>query len=123
MRYLALFFVAIFVLFAVAQFNDPDPWLWVPIYLFPAVISFMVFRGRYPVAAIALGAIGFLIGAIYWLPPSMSAWIQAEQEAQSLQMGLPFIEEARESMGLLLCFIALVIYLIVYYTRRKAAYR
>jgi uncharacterized membrane protein len=123
MRYLALFFAVLFVLFAAVQYNDPDPWFWIPIYLIPAIISFLVFRGTYPVAAMWIAAVLFLIGAIYWLPPNMSEWIGMEQEASSLQMGVPFIEEARESMGLLLVFVAMAAYLIAFYTHRRPVAR
>jgi hypothetical protein len=34
------FFVLVFILFAVVQYNDPDPYLWVPIYLYPALLCY-----------------------------------------------------------------------------------
>ena len=40
-------FVFIFILFAVVQYNDPDPYLWVPIYLFPAVLCFLAAREKF----------------------------------------------------------------------------
>jgi hypothetical protein len=121
MRYLALFFTVLFVLFALVQLNDPDPWFWTPVYLYPAVISFLVYRGTYPVIATWIAAVAFLVAGIYWMPPNISEWIGMEQEAKSLQMGVPFIEEAREAMGLLLVAIAMGIYLAAYYTSRRTA--
>lgn len=123
MRYFALFFAVLFVLFAAVQYNDPDPWFWIPVYLIPAVISFLVFRGTYPVAALWIAAALFLVGAIYWLPPNMSEWLGMEQEASTLEMRVPFIEEAREAMGLFVVVVAMVIYLIAYYSSRRALVR
>ena len=40
-------FVFIFILFAVVQYNDPDPYLWIPIYLFPAVLCFLATREKF----------------------------------------------------------------------------
>lgn len=36
MRYFLFFLTAMFVIFAALQLNDPDPLLWVPLYLVPA---------------------------------------------------------------------------------------
>jgi hypothetical protein len=123
MRYLALFFAILFVLFALVQINDPDPIIWVPLYLFPAVLCFMVYRGNYPVIGLWIAAIGFLAAGIYWLPPNMSEWIGMEQEAKSIGMGVPFIEEAREAMGLLIVAIAMIVFLVAYYARRRPVAR
>jgi hypothetical protein len=120
MRYLAIFFTVIFILFAIVQYNDPDPVLWIPIYLYAAFMSYLVFKKRYIIPALALGAIGYLIGAIYYFPPSVADWINAEETAKSLQMKMPFVEEARESMGLGICLIAMCIYLYVAYKERKS---
>ena len=34
-------FVLIFISFAAVQYNDPDPYLWIPIYLYPAALCFL----------------------------------------------------------------------------------
>src|SRR4051812_42639702 len=33
---------AILILFAVLQLNDPDPWLWVPLYMVPATLVLLL---------------------------------------------------------------------------------
>ncbi len=54
---------------------------------------------------LSLLCLGYIIGAIALFPPSVSNWISVEEEAKSLKMNMPFIEEARESMGLIICFL------------------
>ena len=100
----------IFTLFALVQFNDPDFLIWVVAYLLTATIAF-VFPHRKINSYFLLGiAIIYLIIAITLFPPSIREWISAEEEASSLGMKLPGIEEARESMGLFICFLTTIFY-------------
>lgn len=52
-----------------------------------------------------------MIGAIFLFPANLSTWISMEESAKSLDMKMPFIEEARESMGLMICAFVNSIYL------------
>lgn len=119
MRYLAIFFTVMFILFAIVQYNDPDPVLWIPIYAYAALMSYLAYRQKYNIPALIAGLIGYLAGAIYYFPPSVADWINAEETAKSLQMKMPFVEEARESMGLGICVIAMGIFLYAAYRQRK----
>jgi hypothetical protein len=112
MRYLYLFFALIFTLFAAVQYNDPDPILWISIYLYATAVSIMAFFGKFNKPMILAGMIFYLAGAIYYFPPSVSDWINAEQQSQSLQMKMPFVEEAREALGLFICFLVLGLYML-----------
>lgn len=40
-------FAFLFLVSAGLQYNDPDPYLWMPIYLFGAVLCFLAARGRH----------------------------------------------------------------------------
>ncbi len=112
MRYLYLFFVFMFAIFAVVQLNDDDHvLLWFAVYAYGAVLSAMAFMGKFNPYMIGAAMIIYLAGAIYLFPPSIEDWIAAEQQAQSLQMKLPFIEEARESLGLLISFLVVSFYM------------
>ena len=103
MRFVLVFLGIIYILFALVQINDPDPILWILIYLIPASISFYLLKWRInPFLLLGLGIIYF-IGAIYLFPPSVSEWISVEEEAKSLGMMMPGIEEGREAAGLFLC--------------------
>lgn len=119
MRYLAIFFTVVFILFAIVQYNDPDPWLWIPIYGYAALMSYLAYQKKYIMPALIIGLIGYIAGAIYYFPPSITDWINAEETAKSLQMKMPFVEEARESLGLLICVIAMGIFLYAGYRQRK----
>jgi hypothetical protein len=104
MRIFAILMAAVFVLFAAFQYNDPDPYLWIPIYLYPALLSVMYYRGRVSKTLLLVSAVVFLAGAIYMWPPQ---W-----EGVELQNGMKTanIELGRESLGLGLVFVTLVIY-------------
>lgn len=107
MKYFLLFLGVLFVLFAVVQFNDPDPALWVLIYLTVSAFCFLAFSNRFYPWATLLIAVACVVWAIFLFPPSFHDWWQLEEEAQSLKMKMPGIEEARESMGLLISAAAL----------------
>lgn len=107
MRILSYVFGIVFSLFAIVQFNDPDFLIWVCLYMIAAIQSFVYTHTKPNKWIIGILAIIYLIGAIELFPPSIDQWISAEEEAQSLGMTLPGIEEARESMGLFICFLAM----------------
>jgi hypothetical protein len=117
MRYLYLFFALVFALFAAVQYNDPDPVLWIAIYGYAVLMSVMAYKGKFNSYLLLIGIAGYLAGAIYYFPPSVEDWIHAEQQAQSLQMKMPFVEEARESLGLFMAFAVLTFY----YLKARAA--
>ena len=62
---------------------------------------------------LSLLCLGYFIGAIALFPPSVSNWIFVEEKAKSLKMNMPFIEEARESMGLIICFLVNLVFLLI----------
>jgi len=107
MKYLYLILTIIFLLFAVVQLNDPDPVIWFGAYFLVAVFCFLAFRKRYyPIPTLVFFVLTF-IWAIILFPPGFHDWWQLEEEAQSLKMKMPGIEEARESMGLLISTVTL----------------
>ena len=104
MRIFAILMAVVFVVFAALQYNDPDPYLWIPIYLYAALLSVLYYRGRVSKAFLRVSAVVFLAGAIYMWP---EVW-----EGVELQNGMKTvnIELGRESLGLGLVFVTLVIY-------------
>jgi len=98
-------FLVLFVVSAGLQYNDPDPALWILIYLFGAVICFFAIRKQnYPRLTLA-GIILLFIYAIYLFfdKDGVLSWLtdhQAENIAGSMKASSPWIEETREFFGL-----------------------
>jgi hypothetical protein len=91
---------ALFLLSAAVQVNDPDPWLWMPLYGFAAALAGLGAAGRLPLApnACALALFGVLL--VLWSPSLAGARPAA---FTSFEMRRPADEEPREALGLALC--------------------
>jgi hypothetical protein len=92
--------VVVFLFFAALQVNDPDPWLWIPIYLAPALASALALAGRLPRwLPYAIGGAAVL-GSI----PLFFAGRGADLHAVLTDMAMHAagVEEAREGLGLLI---------------------
>jgi hypothetical protein len=93
---LLLVFMVMFILFALVQLNDPDPQIWVPIYLSAAVLCFLAYKRKLFRWVYALAFLGYAIGAFLLWPPVYQGIFFDMSRA-------PAIEEARESLGLTIC--------------------
>ena len=111
-------FAAVMVYFGYLQMNDPDPFLWVMVYVLVAgLLIFSTFERRNKYAFWAV--VGSIIVALLVLSPGVWHWIMYESAADVLgEMSLDrkYIEETREFGGLL---IALIMLLPVYLGLRK----
>jgi hypothetical protein len=113
MKFFNIFFSVVFTLFAVVQYNDPDPYLWVPIYLYPALLCFLKFIQK-PIPTLAYWA-GFLVFGVYAIYKMFDTngiidWVQfhnASNIASTMKAEKPWIEESREFFGLLIILIVL----------------
>lgn len=123
MKIFNIIFAILFVVFAGLQYNDPDPYIWIPIYLFAAFICWMGARQKfYPV----LTLLGVLIYALYALylffeKDGVIDWVtehNAENIAGQMKAATPWIEDTREFFGLLLTSFALLMNYF-YWKRRK----
>jgi hypothetical protein len=122
MKIFNLFFCVLFVLSAALQYNDPDPLLWMPIYLFGALLCWLAFRGKFYPTLYLVGIVAYLGYAVYlfFAPDGVLEWWNehnAENLVQSMKATKPWIEETREFLGLLLLIIALSINFI--YSRKQ----
>lgn len=106
LRIFCLVMTLAFLYAAAVQYNDPDPYYWIPIYLLPALLSMLVFFGR----GNSLKPI-FLILALLYLGGAYYMW-PAHWEGVALQHGMKTmnIEEGRESLGLTIAAFTLVVY-------------
>jgi hypothetical protein len=100
-------FSAVFVVFGLLQINDPDPYVWIPIYGVVALICFFNARKKYDrfshlciLACCIIYGINLLIkndGVISWFNDH-----DAENLVESMKATKPWIENTREFGGLLI---------------------
>lgn len=107
-------FILVFILFAAVQYNDPDPYVWMPIYLYPAVLCYFAIQNKYPKMGYFIGFVVFGIYAIYKIfdENGVIDWIkyhQASSIASTMKAELPWIEETREFFGLVIILVVLAI--------------
>ena len=121
MKVFNLIFCVLFILFAGLQYNDPDPYIWIPLYLFAAVLCWLAFRRKYYPRLYLAGIIVYTLYAAYlfFSKDGMLDWMrehQAENIAQEMTATKPWIEATREVMGLVIMIVVLCIN--YFYSRR-----
>src|SRR3546814_15235634 len=103
MKALNIVLGALFVLFAGLQYNDLDPYIWVPIYGYAALVCFMAAAGRYNKWMILVGLVGYFVYMLRFTP-GLEYWFfehDHENIAQTMKAGKPWIDLTREFFGLL----------------------
>ena len=111
MKVLYVLFTLIAIVFAYLQFNDPDPYIWVPIYLLVALIAGMASLGKYNKLLIWITIILF-IGCCLYEMPYLIEWLSQHREdnlLHDMQDDKPWVEHSREFGGLFICLIMLLI--------------
>ena len=105
MKVFNIVFCVLFLVSAGLQYNDVDPYLWVPLYGYGAWVCYIAARGRHPVGASVLGTVVYLAFAVYYLifKHGVLEWFEfheARDLVHSMQADKPWIEETRELGGL-----------------------
>ena len=113
MKILNIVFIVVFLISAALQYNDPDPYIWMPIYLYGAYLCFKALKKVYRPVLYLLGLIVYTGYAVYLFFDKNGVWSWAEEHGrenivQSMKATKPWIEETREFGGLLLLIIALL---------------
>jgi hypothetical protein len=121
MKIINIFFCIIFIFFAALQYNDPDPYIWIPIYLYAAVLCALAVKNKFYPVAYWIGVIVYGLYAAYefFAKDGVLDWIQkhhAENIAHTMKAETPWIEETREFFGLI---ILIAILLMNYFYSRK----
>lgn len=108
MKIINIILTILFSLFAIVQYNDPDPWLWIIFYGFIAIVSAFAAFGKYHKWVLITG-LGVAIVWMLSLVPDLIHWIQMGMPtiASSMKAEAPHIELTREFFGLLLCILTL----------------
>ena len=113
LRLFAIVMALVFLVFAGLQYNDPDPYIWIPIYLYLVLLSVLVLNRSVSKVVLFVSALAFLIGSVYMWP--------AHWEGVALKNGMKTvnIEEGRESLGLAMGCVTLLIYGLAVSSRRE----
>ena len=115
MRIVNFILAIMFLLFAFVQINDPDPVIWILIYGAMAVLCIMAIFEFYPTKfTIGLLVLYVLYSIVYI--PGVLEWLRQENKAMLFddvaKMQYPYVEEAREFLGLVICIIVLIVFVI-----------
>jgi Transmembrane family 220, helix len=111
-KYINLSLGILFLFFAALQYNDPDPYIWIPIYVYGASLCLLAFRGRFFKIASLTGIVISLAYALFLFLDNdgVLSWAtehEAESLIQTMKATKPWIEESREFGGLLIVILAL----------------
>ena len=114
MKVFNIVFIVVFILSAALQYNDPDPYIWIPIYLYGAWICYQALRKRYNPALYVAGLLVYIGYAVYLFFDKQGVLIwakehNAENIAESMKATKPWVEETREFGGLLILIVVLLI--------------
>ncbi len=127
MKVFNIIFCVLFVFSAALQYNDPDPFIWIPIYLCGALFCWLAARGSYyPKGYLAVIAI-FMVYAVYLFVEKDGVWDwitrhNAENIATSMKASTPWIEDTREFFGLAI-LIGVLLANYIYARKRKRVYK
>jgi Transmembrane family 220, helix len=99
-RIAAALMCALFLVSLAVQYNDPDPWLWMPIYGLAAALAGLGASGRLSFAANLGALVVFVALFLVWMPSLFGARAEAFEHWHMLA---PTDEEPREAGGLALC--------------------
>ena len=125
MKAFNIIFLALFIIFAGLQYNDPDPYIWIPLYLLGAYICFTAIQKKFPKPLYIAGFLIYGVYALYLLfdKAGVINWAtehDAENIVQSMKATKPWIEETREFGGLVMLLIALGVN---WFDLKKGSYR
>jgi hypothetical protein len=118
MRYMALCFSFIYLLFAYWQINDPDPIWWMVLYLIAAAVSFRTFRNRYSQESLIILSILYLANAINSFQ-QIANYEGFFTEGAGISMKTINQELAREATGLCICVFTFITYSIYFFAMEK----
>lgn len=123
MKAFNLFFVIVSLISAGLQYNDPDPYIWIPIYMYTAVLCWLAFKNKFYPGAYLFGIacyIGYAV-FLFFTKDGVLDWANnhhAENIAETMKATKPWIEDTREFFGLLIITFALLVNYI--YAKRKS---
>lgn len=119
MKTFNILFGIVFFLFAILQYNDPDPYLWIPIYTFASLICILNSREKFNLKAHLFLVVFCVVYAFILLinKDGVISWInehETENLVQSMKATKPWIEQTREFGGLIIIILATTVNIILH---------
>lgn len=102
---LAIIYALLCIVSAYLQFNDPDPALWIAIYLFAAIVSVLFVMNKLPYWVYLILFVSSIVGAYLFWPNTYEGVTIGEGNINN-------IEHARESLGLIIMAIMMLFFTI-----------
>ena len=126
MKVFNIFIIVVFIIFAALQYNDPDPYVWMPIYLYAALLCYWAIKRKYKPVLYYIGLAAYLAYAAYLFfdKTGVLNWVNghhAENIAQTMKANKPWIEETREFFGLMIVIFVLLANMIWLRKYKRAA--
>jgi Transmembrane family 220, helix len=114
MKIFNFFFVFVFIVFAALQYNDPDPYIWIPLYLYVAFLCWQAAKNKFYPTAYWIGFVVYGAYAIYkaFDENGLADWItkhHAQNIAETMKAETPWVEESREFFGLIIILVVMII--------------
>ena len=105
---LGLIFAILFILFAVVQYNDPDPWIWIVMYGVVAMASFFQWMKKISDKVLLLLSVGLFVATLSYVP-KIVGWAEDgfPNIAGEMKTENPHIELVRETLGLAIACVSL----------------
>jgi hypothetical protein len=113
-KFVNIILAVLFAVAAVLQYNDPDPWVWIPIYLFAAIMCAQAARLHFYPRLYVAGIIILSLYAAYlfFADEGVLDWIgkhNSDNIAETMKATKPWIEQTREFFGVLIIIVALLL--------------
>jgi len=103
---------SLFIVFAGVQYNDPDAFMWIPLYLIVAVIAILADRGWRDKKVVFGFCIMYFLAMLVYTPEVIGYFKNGTPSIVSaMQAESPYIEFMREFLGLAICLGTLTLYL------------
>jgi len=127
MKIFNIVFCILFLISAGLQYNDPDPYIWIPIYLYGAICCWLAARNKFFPKAYLVGILIFTGYALFlfFTENGVLDWLEkhhAENIAGSMKATTPWIEDTREFFGLLILILVLGINLLYARKGKRLSY-
>ena len=121
MKILNFILAIMFLAFAFVQINDPDPAIWILIYGAMAVLAVLAMFEYYPKKFLIGLTVLFVAYSVVYLPGVLE-WLRQDNKSQLFddvaKMEHLYVEQSREFLGLMICVLALIFYIVRSFKKR-----